>query len=70
MDLWKIISIEWSEFASILGEDKSIWGMRFTKIAKVRTPMAHNRELLISKTDRQEAESYCGKILERMKFQP
>jgi hypothetical protein len=47
MDLWCIISNEWDHFRGILRRDKRYWSDRFAHLAKVRTPTAHSRDVVI-----------------------
>ena len=68
MDLWNIIAAEWSEFAPIFKSNKDHWNKKFSAIAKVRNPMAHNRDLAITPSDRDEAEGACKAALERMEY--
>lgn len=62
-DLFKIIFAEWSSFESIFGKDKHYWGERAKLIAKIRNPLAHNRNELLNDYERQIAEGYCKEIL-------
>ncbi len=63
MDLFSIITSEWSIFAKIFGKDKSYWNERFVVLSKVRTPMAHNRDFALLEYERDTAEGYCKEIV-------
>jgi len=63
MDLWDIISAEWSLFGSIMKKDKTYWADRFSLISKIRNPYMHNREFIISKSQINYAKEHCKEIL-------
>ena len=63
MDLFAIISSEWKLLSGILGKDKSYWNQRFTLLARVRNPLAHNRDTALADHERDTAEAYCKEIL-------
>lgn len=63
-DLFAIIFKEWGQFKPILGKDnrdKTYWQKRAEFLKKVRTPLAHNRDVL-SDHERTTAEGYCKEI--------
>jgi len=62
-DLFAIIFAEWNTFKSIFGKDKSYWDQRNQLLAKIRTPLAHNRDHSLYEYERQIAEGYCKEIL-------
>jgi len=62
-DLFAIIFAEWNIFKSIFGKDKNYWGHRNQLLAKIRTPLAHNRDESLEGYERQIAEGYCKEIL-------
>jgi hypothetical protein len=63
MDLWCVISSEWELFRARLLRDKKYWAERFSHLAKVRTPTAHNRETVIPDHEIVLAHAYCKEIL-------
>ena len=63
-DLFVILFKEWQIFQPIFGKDKSYWDQRSQLISKVRNPLAHNRDDVISDYERQIAEGYCKEILQ------
>jgi hypothetical protein len=65
-DLFAIILKEWQIFQPIFGRDKAYWDQRSQVISKVRNPLAHNRDDVISDYECQIAEGYCKEILQRI----
>lgn len=63
MDLWSIIACEWDLFRGLLLHDKRYWADRFTHLAKVRTPTAHNREVVVPDHEIDLAQAHCKEIL-------
>jgi len=63
-DLFAIIFAEWSVFSPIFGKDKNYWGQRAQLLAKIRNPLAHNRDQALYEHERQIAKGYCEEILE------
>jgi hypothetical protein len=63
MDLWSVISREWDLFRTLLLRDKQYWSERFSHLAKIRTPTAHNRETIIPDHEIVLAQAYCKEIL-------
>ncbi len=62
-DLFAIIFANWDIFKAIFGKDKSYWDQRAQLLAKIRTPLAHNRDKALYDYERQIAEGYCKEIL-------
>lgn len=62
-ELFSIIFCEWDTFKSILGKDKKYWSDRAQFLAKIRNPLAHNRDDVLYDFERQIAEGYCNEIL-------
>ena len=62
-DLFAIIFAEWNAFKAIFGKDKSYWDQRVQLLAKIRNPLAHNRDQSLYDYERQIAEGYCKEIL-------
>lgn len=67
-DLFAIVFAEWSNFKSVFGKDKNYWDQRAQLLAKIRTPLAHNREASPYNYERQIAEGYCKEILAIVKL--
>jgi hypothetical protein len=57
----------WPDFRTILGRDKPYWTERFGVIAKVRNPVAHNREGIIPEATLTQARGYCQELRERLR---
>ena len=62
-DLFAIIFSEWNTFKSTFGKDKNYWDQRSQLLAKIRNPLAHNRDTALYDYERQLAEAYCKEIL-------
>jgi hypothetical protein len=62
-DLFAIIFAEWNNFKSIFGKDKNYWDGRVQLLAKIRNPLAHNRDESLQEYERKTAEGYCEEIL-------
>jgi hypothetical protein len=62
-DLFAIIFAEWNNFKGIFGKDKNYWAQRAELLAKIRNPLAHNRDQALYDYERQIAEGYCREIL-------
>ena len=66
MDLYALMAADWPHFAEpFLGPDKRAWATKFSVLAKVRTPLAHNREEAVNEAERVQAEGVCREILQR-----
>ena len=68
-DLWQIISLEWHNFRTTLQADnqrknKKYWAERFELLSKIRNPLAHNREQVLSEHDIILANAYCSELCE------
>lgn len=62
-DLFAIIFAEWNTFKSKLRKDRNYWDQRAQLLAKIRNPLAHNRDEVLYEHERQIAEGYCKEIL-------
>jgi hypothetical protein len=65
-DLWTIIGAEWKTFQDFLGgknKNTKYWGERFALLAKIRNPIAHNREYVVSEHELTLVQAYCKEIL-------
>ena len=66
MDLYALMASDWPHLGEpLLGRNKQDWATNFKVLAKVRTPLAHNREEAVTEADRLQAEGICRAILER-----
>jgi hypothetical protein len=66
-DLFTIIFAEWHTFKSVFGKDKNHWNQRSQLLARIRNPLAHNRDEALYDYERQVAEGYCKEILANIK---
>lgn len=67
-DLFAIIFAEWNSFfKAIFGKDKPYWDQRAQLLAKIRNPLAHNRDKALYDYERQIAEGYCKEIFAILK---
>ncbi len=66
-DLFAIIFAEWSAFSPIFGKDKNYWDQRAQLLAKIRNPLAHNRDQALYEHERRIAKGYCEEILETLR---
>ena len=65
MDLFQIMAADWMSLGEpLLGRDKKGWHEKFSVLAKVRTPLAHNRMESVGDGERKQAEGICQQILE------
>jgi hypothetical protein len=62
-DLFAIIFAEWNTFRTRFGKDRGYWDQRAQLLAKIRNPLAHNRDAILYDYERQIAEGYCKEIL-------
>jgi hypothetical protein len=66
-DLFAMIFAEWNIFEPVFGRDKTYWKQRSDLLAKIRNPLAHNREEILVEYERMIAEGYCREILSTVK---
>lgn len=65
MALYELMCSDWARLGEpLLGRDKQGWAGKFNVLAKVRTPLAHNREEAVSDGEREQAKGICQEILE------
>lgn len=67
MDLWSLINATWNCFQPHLGNTTSYWNERFSKLAKVRTPVSHSRELHVPEGEIALAQQYCRDLLKALR---
>ena len=62
VELYQLMSADWARLGEpLLGRDKQGWAVKFDVLAKVRTPLAHNRA--VSDGEREQARGICQEIL-------
>jgi len=64
-DLFQIMRTEWKWFQPILKGDVKDWERDFQVLAKIRTPLAHNRDTSAYESERDKATGICKQILKR-----
>lgn len=62
--LFQVMFAKWSVFSDIFTGNKAGWATIKDHLAKIRPPLAHNREDDISDAEFQIAQGYCKKILQ------
>jgi hypothetical protein len=66
LELYQLMAADWPQLGEpLLGRDKQGWGVKFTLLSKVRTPLAHNRDEAVDPSERIQAEGICREILQR-----
>jgi hypothetical protein len=63
LELWEFITAEWDLFRELLGHDKYYWNQRFAHLAKVKTPTAHSRNVVLASHEIKLAEAYCHELI-------
>lgn len=64
-ELYQLMCADWARLGEpLLGRDQQGWAGKFNMLAKVRTPLAHNREEAVSDGEREQAKGICQEILE------
>ncbi len=67
-DLFAIIFFDWKgTFQEIFGYDRNYWQQCANLLAKIRNPLAHNRDYVLYEADVQKAEGFCKEILALIK---
>ncbi len=62
------ISKNWPWYEKILGGQKNDWSPVFSFLGKIRNPLAHNNPEFLTDSDKNLAEGYCKKILDRIRI--
>ncbi len=62
----KFMRVEWKWFKEIFGKEATDWKQKFDVLAKVRNPLAHNKENILKDFERDEAKAYCKEIVEKI----
>lgn len=66
-ELYDIMTLDWAKLGEpFLGADKTDWSKKFELLARVRNPLAHNREEAVTPSQRQAAAAHCQELLERI----
>jgi len=62
----KFMRIEWTWFKPIFGKDANDWKQKFDLLAKIRNPLAHNKENILKDFERDAAKAYCEEIIHKI----
>jgi pentatricopeptide repeat protein len=60
------ISTDWKWFKKIFGYSKKDWSTKFSVLADIRNPVAHNNAEFISDDDLNMAKMYCSLIIKKI----
>jgi len=60
------LQVEWKWFKSIFGKEAVDWKQKFDVLAKVRNPLAHNKENILKEFERDETKAYCTEIIQKI----
>jgi len=61
------ISKNWAWYEKVLGGQKNDWSPIFSLLGKIRNPLAHNNPEFLTDSDKNLAEGYCKKILDKIR---
>jgi len=62
----KFMQVEWKWFKPIFGKEAIDWKQKFDILAKIRNPLAHNKENILKEFERNTAKAYCTEIIEKI----
>ena len=62
----KFMQVEWKWFKAIFGKEAVDWKQKFDVLAKVRNPLAHNKENILKQFERDQAKAYCTEIVQKI----
>jgi len=61
------ISTDWNWFSKVFGKDsKDMWKVKFDFLAKIHNPLAHNKENIITDSEKNNAIGYCQDINDKI----
>ena len=58
----------WPWYEKVLGGQKGDWKSVFSLLGKIRNPLAHNNPEFLTDSDKNLAEGYCKKILDKIRI--
>ena len=68
LEIFEILSADWHLLGEpLFGPDKHGWASRFAVLTRVRRPLSHNPDEVVSNGERQQAEAICKAFLDRSK---
>lgn len=59
----KFMRVEWQWFKQIFGKEANEWKAKFDLLAKIRNPLAHNKENILKEYEKDNATGYCKEIV-------
>lgn len=57
---------DWAWFSNIFGKQLNYWKLKFDLLAKVRNPLAHNKENILRDFEKQNTIGFCGEIISKI----
>ena len=57
---------DWAWFSKIFGKQLNDWKLKFDLLAKVRNPLAHNKENILRDFEKQNTIGFCGEIISKI----
>jgi len=62
----KFMRVEWNWFKEIFGKDIQHWKPKFDVLARIRNPLAHNKENILKDFEKNQAKAYCEEIISKI----
>ncbi|WP_425421767.1 ATP-binding protein [Phaeodactylibacter xiamenensis] len=62
----RFMSTEWKWFSNVFGGQKNDWKLKFDLLARIRNPLAHNKENLLKEFEKDDANGYCKEIIHKI----
>ncbi|MDX2302514.1 MAG: ATP-binding protein [Microscillaceae bacterium] len=62
----KFMRVEWAWFKNIFGKEANEWKPKFDLLARIRNPLAHNKENILKDFERNDAMGYCQEIIHKI----
>lgn len=59
----KFMRVEWQWFKKIFGREAKEWKPKFDMLAKIRNPLAHNKENILKDYEKDNVIGYCKEII-------
>ncbi len=62
----KFMRVEWKWFKEIFGKDMQHWKHKFEVLARIRNPLAHNKENILKDFEKNQAKAYCEEVISKI----
>lgn len=62
----EFMRVEWNWFKEIFGKDLQHWKAKFDVLARIRNPLAHNKENILKDFEKKQAKAYCMEIISKI----